>query len=72
MKTENERRELWTFKETGNYLRRSSKSIKRYLDNGLIEGFKVTKNGRPLVYADTVTEKNLNALKPKFLNKSKK
>lgn len=72
MKLENEHRVLWTYKETGNYLRRSTKSIKRYIDSGLIDGFRVTENGRPLVYADTVTEQNLNSIKPKFLNKSKK
>lgn len=72
MKKENERRELWTYQITGNYIHRSKRTVKRYIDRGLIEGFKVTENGRPLVYADTVTEENLNALKPKFLNKSKK
>jgi hypothetical protein len=72
METEKEPRVLWTYAITGNYIHRSKKTVKRYLDRGLIEGFKVTENGRPLVYADTVTEQNLNAVKPKFLNKSKK
>ena len=71
MKLENELRLLWTYEITGKYIHRSKKTVKRYLDRGLIEGFIVTKGGRPLVYADTVTEENLNAIKPKFLNKSK-
>ena len=72
MAVEREPRVLWTYEMTAKYIHRSKRTVKRYLDRGLIEGFNVTAGGRPLVYADTVTEENLNAIKPKFLNKSKK
>ncbi|MDI1317915.1 hypothetical protein [Flavobacterium sp.] len=60
---------LWTKKEAGAYLRKSVRSISRYLADGKIKGFKLGENGDVLVYAETVTEENLNSIKPKFNNK---
>lgn len=69
MKTEKiELRTLWTVKETATYLRKSVKTIRRRLKCDRIKGFKEGKNGNILIYADTVTEENLNSIKPKFKN----
>lgn len=68
MKSENkELPTLWTQKETANYLRKSVRTVSRLIKNGRIRGFKLGGNGDILIYAETVTEENLNAIKPKFI-----
>ena len=56
---------LWTRRETALYLRLSQKSIDRLIRCGRIRAFKIGK-GKVLIYADSVTEENLNSIKPKF------
>ncbi|MCF6180507.1 helix-turn-helix domain-containing protein [Lutibacter sp.] len=51
--------------EAGLILRCSTKKIDRLIRDGRIKAFK---NGRSvLIYADSLTEENINATKPKFL-----
>jgi len=65
MENQNSSRILWTKKETANYLRKSTKTVSRLLSNGRIRGFKLGRG--VLIYADTVTEENINSIKPKFI-----
>lgn len=58
---------LWTKKETSIHLRCSIKTIERLIRDGRINAFKIG-NRKVLVYAESVIEENLNAIKPKFLN----
>ena len=56
---------FWTKKETSIYLRSSTKFVDRLISNGRIKAFKI--NRKVLVYSETVTEQNINAIRPKFL-----
>lgn len=59
-------KEVLTRKEAGEALKTSPKTIDRLLKNGRIKGFKIGRNVR--IYAETLTEENINSIKPKFLN----
>lgn len=67
MKSETEPPILWNKKETAIYLRKSVRTISRLVKNGRIKSFKAGVNGGVLIYAETVTEENLNSIKPKFI-----
>lgn len=56
---------LWTRRETANYLRHSPKTVDRLIRNGKIRAFKIGR-GKVLVYAESVTEENLNSIRPIF------
>ncbi len=56
---------FWTKKETSSHLRSSTKTVGRLITNGRIRAFKIGR--KVLVYAETVTEENINSIKPKFL-----
>lgn len=55
---------FWTKKETSSHLRSSTKTVDRLISNGRIKAFKIGR--KVLIYADTVTEENINSIKPKF------
>ncbi len=55
-------------KEAANYLNCSTKTIDRLIKDGRINGFKLGR--RVLIYSETLTEENINAIKPKFNFKS--
>lgn len=65
MKNQNSSPTLWTKKETANYLRSSIKTVDRLLRDGRINGFKIGR--KVLIYPETVTEDNINGVRPKFL-----
>jgi excisionase family DNA binding protein len=69
MKTNENPKTLWTRKETANYLRQSQRSIDRLIRSGRIKAFKIGR-GKVLIYAESVTEENLNAIRPKFIDLS--
>lgn len=52
--------------EAASHLRISTRSIDRLIRNNRIRAFKLGK--RVLIYYDSLTEENINAVKPKFLN----
>jgi excisionase family DNA binding protein len=58
--------ELLTKKEAGEALKISQKTIDRLIKNGRIKSFKLGR--KVLIYSETLTEENINAIKPKFLN----
>lgn len=66
MKSEKELPTLWTQKETAIYLRKSIRTVSRLVKSGRIRGFKLGENGDILIYAETVTEENINSIKPRF------
>jgi excisionase family DNA binding protein len=55
----------WDKKDTSKHLRCSIKTVDRLIKNGRIRAFKMGR--KVLVYAETVTESNINSIKPKFL-----
>ena len=55
---------FWTKKETSCHLRASTKTVDRLISNGRIRAFKIGR--KVLIYAETVTEENINSIKPKF------
>ena len=55
-----------TRKEAGETLKSSLKTIDRLLKEGRIKGFKLGR--KVLIYSETLTEENINAIKPNFLN----
>ncbi|WP_297513882.1 excisionase family DNA-binding protein [Flavobacterium sp.] len=63
------RRELVTQKEVSELLRCSVKTISRKIRCGFIETFKM--GNKVLIYAETLNEEYLNAIKPKFLKRGK-
>ena len=65
MKNQNSSPTLWTKKDTATYLRCSIKTIERLIKDGRINAFKI--GSKVLIYADTVSEENINAVKPKFI-----
>ena len=65
METQKSPPTLWTKKETSNHLRSSTKTVGRLISDGRIRAFKMGR--KVLVYAESVTEENINASKPKFI-----
>lgn len=59
-------REYLTKKEAGEALKISQKTIDRLIKNGRIKSFKVGR--KVLIYPETLTEENINSIKPNFLN----
>ena len=57
---------LCTKKEASNHLRASVKTIDRLIKQGRIKGYKLGR--KVLIYSETLTEENINAIKPNFLN----
>jgi excisionase family DNA binding protein len=55
----------WNKKDTSTHLRCSIKTVDRLIKNGRIRAFKMGR--KVLVYAETVTESNINSIKPKYL-----
>lgn len=56
---------FWSKKQTSTYLCCSIKTLDRLISDGRIRAFKMGR--KVLVYAETVTEENINATKPKFI-----
>ncbi len=52
--------------EAANYLKVSTRTIDRLIRDNRINAFKLGK--RVLIYFDSLTEENINAIKPKFQN----
>ena len=65
METQKSTPKLWTKKETSNHLRSSTKTVDRLISDGRIRAFKMGR--KVLVYAESVSEENINAIKPKFI-----
>lgn len=57
---------LLTRKEAGEALKTSQKTIDRLIKNGRIKAFKCGR--KVLIYSESLTEENINAIKPNFLN----
>lgn len=57
--------EFFTKKEAGEALKISQKTIDRLIKNGRIKSFKVGR--KVLIYPETLTEENINSIKPNFL-----
>lgn len=57
---------LLTRKEAGEALKISPKTIDRLIKDGRIKSFKLGRKVR--IYSETLTEDNINAIKPNFLN----
>lgn len=55
---------FWNKKQTSSYLCCSTKTIDRLINNGRIKAFKMGR--KVLIYAETVTEENINSIKPNF------
>lgn len=52
--------------EAAAHLRISTKSVDRLIRSSRIRAFKLGK--RVLIYYDSLTEENINSVKPKFMN----
>ncbi|GEC77727.1 excisionase family DNA-binding protein [Flavobacterium aquatile] len=52
--------------EAASHLRISTRSVDRLIRSNRIRAFKLGK--RVLIYYDSLTEENINSVKPKFLN----
>ena len=65
METQKSPPAFWSKKETSNHLRSSIKTVDRLISDGRIRAFKMGR--KVLVYAESVTEENINAIKPKFI-----
>ncbi len=65
MKNQNSSPTLWTKQDTASYLRSSIKTVDRLLRDGRINGFKIGR--KVLIYPDSVTENNINSIRPNFL-----
>lgn len=59
--------DFWTKMETSRHLKSSIKTVDRLISNGRIKAFKMGR--KVLIYAETVTEENINSIKPNFLKK---
>ena len=57
---------VYTRKQAADNLNCSTKTIDRLLKEGRIKGFKLGR--KVLIYSETLTEENINAIKPNFLN----
>jgi excisionase family DNA binding protein len=62
--------ELLTRKEAGEALKISPKTIDRLIKDGRIKSFKLGRKVR--IYSETLTEDNINAIKPNFTNQKTK
>lgn len=63
-------REVLTRKEAGEALKISPKTIDRLIKDGRIKSFKLGRKVR--IYSETLTEDNINAIKPNFTNQKTK
>lgn len=61
---------LLTRKEAGEALKISPKTIDRLIKDGRIKSFKLGRKVR--IYSETLTEDNINAIKPNFTNQKTK
>lgn len=61
---------LLTRKEAGEALKISPKTIDRLIKDGRIKSFKLGRKVR--IYSETLTEDNINAIKPNFNNQKTK
>ncbi len=59
-------KQKFTKKQAGEVLNVSTKTIDRLIKNGRIKAFKLGR--KVLIYSETLTEENINAIKPNFLN----
>ena len=66
MKKETKNQTLWSKKEASEYLRSSTKTVDRLVKDGRIRAFKCGR--KVLIYSETLTEENINAIKPNFNN----
>ena len=66
MKNQEVVRNYLTRKEAADVLRSSVRTIDRLLRDCKIRGYKMGR--KVLIYADSLTEENINSIKPKFLN----
>ena len=64
MENSNSRAIFLSRKEVSNHLKSSLKTVDRLIRDGRIKAFKIGR--KVLIYADTVTEENINAIIPKF------
>ncbi len=67
MENQNLSPELWTRDEASKIKKVSKKTVDRLLRRGGIKGFKI--GSKVLIYPNSFTEENINAIKPKFNNK---
>jgi excisionase family DNA binding protein len=67
METQKSTSDFWTKMETSRHLKSSIKTVDRLISNGRIRAFKMGR--KVLIYAETVTEENINSIKPNFLKK---
>ena len=65
METQKSPPAFWSKKQTSTYLCCSVKTLDRLISDGRIRAFKMGR--KVLVYAESVTEENINAIKPKFI-----
>lgn len=65
METQKSPPNFWTKKETSSHLKSSTKTVDRLISNGRIRAFKMGR--KVLIYAETVTEENINSIKPKYI-----
>lgn len=65
METQKSPPNFWTKKETSRHLKSSTKTVDRLISNGRIRAFKMGR--KVLIYAETVTEENINSIKPKYI-----
>ena len=56
-------------KEAANRCSVKEKTIDRWVRQGRIKAFKPDRSSRVLIYADTLTQENLQSVEPKFKNK---
>jgi excisionase family DNA binding protein len=68
METQKSPPSFWTKKETSYNIRSSTKTVDRLISDGRIKAFKLGR--KVLIYPESVTEENINSIKPKF-NKNK-
>jgi excisionase family DNA binding protein len=67
MQNQNLSPELWTREEASKIKKVSKKTVDRLLRHGRIRGFKI--GSKVLIYPNSFTEENINAIRPKFNNK---
>ena len=53
-------------RKAGQALKSSLKTIDRLIKQGRIKGYKLGR--KVLIYSETLTEENINSIKPNFLN----
>lgn len=55
-------------KQAAEMLSVSTKTVDRWIRSGFIKAFKSTGSNKVLIYADSITQENLQSPKPKFNN----